>query len=202
MRIVNRQPVKHRRCKQQPGQMWSELMAPRLLRCSACGGGLFRYRLGGRPDRSVHLARPGSRPVLPAGIPAVSLAAEARSQTRIRHARLSSGSSQDPAVPKLPYRLILIENPKPNAFAFPGGTIGLTSGLIDSLDDPEALKFVLGHELGHFHERGHLRGLGRAIGSAVVFSILFGGDMGRFPVCRYIHPYPQSLLFPRPGRRR
>ncbi len=86
-------------------------------------------------------------------------------------ARLAS----QPGVPKLDFRLVLLPNPKPNAFAFPGGTIGITRGLLERLQNQElAIAFVLGHELGHFHNRDHLRGLGRAIGISVCYALVFG----------------------------
>jgi Zn-dependent protease with chaperone function len=84
----------------------------------------------------------------------------------------------DPTVPPLKYRLAILNNNQPNAFAFPGGTIGVTQGLLDALEEDIALAFVLGHELGHFHNRDHLRGIGRAAGSGILFSLIFGGQMG------------------------
>ena len=90
----------------------------------------------------------------------------------------------DPSVPPLPYRLTVIQNPNPNAFAFPGGTIGVTSGLLDMVHEDIERAFVLAHELGHFHDRAHLRGLGRAIGLSVAFAVVFGGDMGAESVVR------------------
>ncbi len=82
----------------------------------------------------------------------------------------------DPRVPPLPYALILVENEAPNAFAFPGGTIGITTGLLEMLTEQIEIAFVIGHELGHFCNRDHLQGLGRAAGFGVVMAILF--DMG------------------------
>jgi Zn-dependent protease with chaperone function len=79
-----------------------------------------------------------------------------------------------PSVPKLPYRLVIVEQEKPNAFAFPGGTIGVTTGLLEALDEDIAVAFVLGHEIGHFYNRDHLQGMGRAIGFKIVMSIIFG----------------------------
>jgi Zn-dependent protease with chaperone function len=84
----------------------------------------------------------------------------------------------DSAVPPLNYQLKLIDSDEVNAFAFPGGTIGVTPGLLDALDAEIALAFVLGHELGHFQHRDHLRGLGRALGAGAAYAILFGGQMG------------------------
>jgi Zn-dependent protease with chaperone function len=83
-----------------------------------------------------------------------------------------------PDVPPLKYRLVVIGSPEKNAFAFPGGTIGVTDGLLKALDEDIELAFVLGHEIGHFYGRDHLRGLGRAVGVSLAYAIIFGGDMG------------------------
>lgn len=79
-------------------------------------------------------------------------------------------------VPKYPYTLILLPEDKPNAFALPGGGIGLTSGLLEELDSDAALAFVLAHELGHFKQRDHLRQLGREAGMAVAIGIISGSE--------------------------
>ena len=83
-----------------------------------------------------------------------------------------------PDVPSIDYRLVLIKDENPNAFAIPGGVIGLTSGLLEVLDDEIELAFVIGHELGHFHNRDHLSGLGRAVGFSVIMAILFESGPG------------------------
>lgn len=75
-------------------------------------------------------------------------------------------------VPALSYRLVVLEQRAPNAFALPGGTIGLTSGLLDAVDGELELAFVLAHEFGHFHNRDHLRNLGRAVGIGILFGLL------------------------------
>ena len=89
---------------------------------------------------------------------------------------------RDPRVPALEYRLVLVDDRAPNAFAFPGGTIGLTRGMLEIASDEIALAFVVGHELGHFAQRDHLRGIGRSLGRALVWALIFGnaGDaLGR-----------------------
>ncbi len=83
-----------------------------------------------------------------------------------------------PDVPPINYRLILLKEKEPNAFAIPGGTIALTSGLLDLLDDEVELAFVIAHELGHFYHRDHLRGMGRAIGFSVITALLFESGPG------------------------
>lgn len=79
-----------------------------------------------------------------------------------------------PGVPALDYKLVFIAEKQPNAFAFPGGNIGITRGMLEVLDDELSVAFVLGHELGHFAQRDHLRGIGRALGRALVWAIFFG----------------------------
>jgi len=58
----------------------------------------------------------------------------------------------------------------PNAFALPGGWIGVTSGLIEQVESENELAFVLGHEIGHFRNRDHLKGLGRGLALGIVLS--------------------------------
>ena len=67
--------------------------------------------------------------------------------------------------PDSPYefRLEVSQADVPNAMAFPGGLIIVTTGLLDQVETENELAFVLGHELGHFHNRDHIRALGRAV---------------------------------------
>lgn len=176
MKIVNRQPVKTADASSNRGQMWSELR--RLTFYAALLVVVVYFSIGGLVDLIVPTISSEREAALfsrwnPGGTPSPETAKQLEPAQEILNRLV-----QDPAVPKLPYRLALFENPQPNAFAFPGGTIGLTSGLLDALDDPIALTFVLGHELGHFQQRDHLRGFGRSVGTGVAFAILFGGEMG------------------------
>ncbi|MES2691863.1 MAG: M48 family metallopeptidase [Verrucomicrobiota bacterium] len=84
-----------------------------------------------------------------------------------------------PGVPALDYKLVFLADKQPNAVAFPGGTIGITRGMLELADDESSIAFVLAHELGHFAQRDHLRGIGRALGRGVVLALVFGdvGDM-------------------------
>jgi predicted Zn-dependent protease len=176
MKIVNRQPLETADASSSRGQMWSELR--RLTLYAAVLVVAVYFSIGWVVDLVVPAISPERETALfsrwnpgPATTPDITAKLQPAQEILDR-------LTEDPAVPQLPYRLTLIKNPQPNAFAFPGGTIGLTTGLLNTLDDPTALTFILGHELGHFHQRDHLRGFGRAIGGGVVFAILFGGNMG------------------------
>lgn len=96
--------------------------------------------------------------------------------------------TSQPGVPKLPYTLFLIKDTSPNAVATPGGGIGVTTGLLDSLNNNVAFAFVLGHELGHFAHRDHLRDLGRSIAIRIAVSYIFGNsNVGRFSGLNTMH---------------
>lgn len=69
-----------------------------------------------------------------------------------------------------PYRLALIESDDVNAFALPGGTIGVTRGLLETVTTDIGRALVLGHEIGHVEHRHGMERLGR--------SILLAGAMG------------------------
>jgi Zn-dependent protease with chaperone function len=98
---------------------------------------------------------------------------------RARVAAVLARLAADPSVPRVDYRIVLIPGSEPNAFAFPGGAIGVTEGLLDIVDEDVPLAFVLGHELGHFAQRDHLRGIGRQLGRQLVWALIFGegGDL-------------------------
>ena len=82
--------------------------------------------------------------------------------------------------PENPYsfRIGVIDDAQPNAFAVPGGWIGVTTGLLAQLESENELALVLGHEIGHFRNRDHLRGLGRGVALALVLGALGLADSG------------------------
>lgn len=76
--------------------------------------------------------------------------------------------------PENPYelRLGMVDREEPNAFALPGGTVLVTTGLVDAAESENELAFILGHELGHFHNRDHLRGLSRGLVLSLILASL------------------------------
>lgn len=75
-------------------------------------------------------------------------------------------------------RLFVIDTPEPNAFALPGGAVGVTAGLLDAAESENELAFVLAHEMGHFERRHHLRGLSRSLAVGLVLGAVTGGSSG------------------------
>jgi Zn-dependent protease with chaperone function len=70
----------------------------------------------------------------------------------------------------LPYKLLYVDIKEPNAFALPGGAVGVTRGLLELVEHEEGLAMVLGHELGHQQKRHVLRTIGRSLIWAVIQS--------------------------------
>ncbi len=75
------------------------------------------------------------------------------------------------------YRLIVVEAPRigPNAFAMPGGTLVVTTDLIELLGRDELVLAVLAHEVGHVTGDHGLQLLYRALGLRAVIDGLTGG---------------------------
>lgn len=72
-------------------------------------------------------------------------------------------------VSKINYRFYVIEDPIPNAFAFPNGMIFIHTGILDLMDNEAELAIVLGHEIAHVtHEHGRERYEGVIDASALI----------------------------------
>ncbi|NDL71065.1 M48 family metalloprotease [Vreelandella alkaliphila] len=57
---------------------------------------------------------------------------------------------------------VMVDNSSLNAFAVPGGVIGINSGLFAFAEDEGAFVSVIAHELGHLSQRHYARGIARA----------------------------------------
>ena len=55
--------------------------------------------------------------------------------------------------PQMPYRFMVVNATYVNAYAFPGGSIAATRGILLKLDNEAELASLLGHELGHVNAR-------------------------------------------------
>ncbi len=70
----------------------------------------------------------------------------------------------------LPYEIKthIINQATPNAYALPGGSIYITTGMLKELKNQNELVAILGHEMGHFKNRDHLK----TFGSSILFSLI------------------------------
>lgn len=64
--------------------------------------------------------------------------------------------------PQLPWSFAVVDDPTPNAFAFPGGYIFITRGLLALMNNEAELATVLGHEIGHVTARHSASMMSRA----------------------------------------
>ncbi len=65
--------------------------------------------------------------------------------------------------PRMPYRFNVVNATYINAYAFPGGTISTTRGILLKLNDEGELASLLGHELGHVNARHTARQMSQAM---------------------------------------
>ncbi|HET6582318.1 MAG TPA: M48 family metalloprotease [Nannocystaceae bacterium] len=63
--------------------------------------------------------------------------------------------------PGLPWTFLLVDDPTPNAFALPGGSVYVTRGLLPYLSSESELASVLAHEIAHVTARHGVRTLQR-----------------------------------------
>lgn len=63
---------------------------------------------------------------------------------------------------KLPYEFVVLNSDVANAWALPGGKIGVTRGLLEALDNEAELAALLGHEIVHAAARHGARRMQRA----------------------------------------
>ena len=73
------------------------------------------------------------------------------------------------------YKFHIIEDSTLNAAAFPGGNMIIHTGLILTLETPEQLLGVLGHEMAHVNQRHSLRALINNAGLYIIADAMVGG---------------------------
>jgi Zn-dependent protease with chaperone function len=74
--------------------------------------------------------------------------------------------------------LIVADTSVKNAFAFPGGTLLVYTGMLRLLDDQEEWFGLLAHETGHVHLRHGMHGIVRGSILGIGMSLLFGDVSG------------------------
>lgn len=78
----------------------------------------------------------------------------------------------------------LFLDPEPNAFALPGGKVGVNSGIFTVAKNQDQLAAVLGHEIGHVISRHHEERITRQLRTQQVLTVvgLLAGDYGQAAV--------------------
>ena len=72
--------------------------------------------------------------------------------------------------PDMPYSFNTLNASYVNAYAFPGGTIGVTRGILLDLENEAELASLIGHEVGHVSARHTAQRMTRGLLAAAVFS--------------------------------
>ena len=88
---------------------------------------------------------------------------------------LATLTSLDPA-PRDSFRLVVLRADMVNAFALPGGTIVITTGLLRRFEQPDELAAVLAHEMTHVTERHATRQVIAKLGVRALIGILVGNE--------------------------
>lgn len=75
----------------------------------------------------------------------------------------------------------LFTEKEPNAFALPGGKVGVNSGIFSVAKNQDQLAAVIGHEIGHVISRHHEERLTRQMGASSLLQIAgaLAGDYGQ-----------------------
>jgi predicted Zn-dependent protease len=85
--------------------------------------------------------------------------------------------------PNMPYSFRAVNATYVNAYAFPGGSIAVTRGILLSLDNEAELASLLGHELGHVNARHTAQQMSKGVLTQAVvggISVLAGTQGGMY----------------------
>jgi len=95
----------------------------------------------------------------------------ANSEDLLRPAKLAGASLEPMAEPQ---SWVIVKENEPNAFAMPGRTIVLTTGLLRALDTPDELAAVIAHEMGHERRRHSVRMVLRQLSLQALLGLVAG----------------------------
>lgn len=99
--------------------------------------------------------------------------------------------------PALPWRFAAVDSPQINAFAVPGGTVLVTSGMLSLVTNEAELACVLGHEIGHVSRKHHLALLQKQLllnaGASTLSTQLRSSETKQFLVAQGNELFSRSL---------
>lgn len=106
-----------------------------------------------------------------------------------KNMKLVNDSSRLPAVQKIGNRLVqalprkdfdyhfyVVDDPSPNAFTIPGGSIYVHTGLFNLAGDESELAGVMAHEVGHAYQRHPVKSISRQYGADYLQKLLLGNQ--------------------------
>ncbi|MFP6901396.1 MAG: M48 family metallopeptidase [Opitutales bacterium] len=112
----------------------------------------------------------------------------------------------DIELPKTEWEFVVFENKAINAFALPGGKVGVYTGLIELVDSDDELAAVIGHEIAHVAFRhGNKRmsqGIGIALGGILLDSSMRNKDRSDRQLARLGYGVGSQLLVALPYGRK
>lgn len=102
-------------------------------------------------------------------------------------------------IPNNPYRftVTVVRSPAVNAFALPGGSIVVFTGLIKEATSPEEVAGVLGHEINHVLQRHGLERIVKTLGIMAIAAIVLGDQQGLIGLARQLGVEIVTLKFNR-----
>lgn len=112
----------------------------------------------------------------------------------------------DIELPKTEWEFVVFENKAVNAFALPGGKVGVYTGLINLVDSDDELAAVIGHEIAHVACRhGNKRlsqGIGIALGGVLLENSMRDKDRSDRQAARLGYGLSSQLLLALPYGRK
>ena len=80
------------------------------------------------------------------------------------------------------FKFHIVEDASLNAFALPGGTVAIHSGLLLRAESPEEIAGVLAHEIAHVTRQHSVRGIIERVGLYAIITAFFGDAEGLLAV--------------------
>lgn len=77
-----------------------------------------------------------------------------------------------------PIKITVVKNQEVNAYAIPGGNIVVYTGILRTMQSPDELAALLGHEAAHITERHSLRSVLRSAATGLMISVIFNDVSG------------------------
>lgn len=99
--------------------------------------------------------------------------------------------------PRYQFKFHIIEDREMNAFALPGGTVAIHTGLLLQADTPEEVAGVLAHEIAHVTRQHSLRSLIKSVGLYAIVQALIGDATGLLAVLADNAPFLLKQKFSR-----